>query len=198
MRGFRIELGEIESALVSCGVESAVVIAQGDSASKRLVAYFTGGAGMSAGELKSRLSEHLPDYMVPVAYVTLAEIPLTANGKVDRRALPEPDEAAFVTREYEAPKNTMETTLAEIWSSLLGVERVGRQDDFFELGGHSLLAVRLISEIQHRLSIEVTITELFEHSVLSALAMKLAYIKLSAFASQDIEHVAQRLSKGKK
>ncbi|MDW6002057.1 amino acid adenylation domain-containing protein [Vibrio mangrovi] len=198
VRGFRIELGEIESALVSCGVESAVVIAQGDSASKRLVAYFTGGAGMSAGELKSRLSEHLPDYMVPVAYVTLAEIPLTANGKVDRRALPEPDEAAFVTREYEAPKNTMETTLAEIWSSLLGVERVGRQDDFFELGGHSLLAVRLISEIQHRLSIEVTITELFEHSVLSALAMKLAYIKLSAFASQDIEHVAQRLSKGKK
>ncbi|KUI97133.1 putative non-ribosomal peptide synthetase [Vibrio sp. MEBiC08052] len=92
----------------------------------------------------------------------------------------------------------METTLAEIWSQLLNVERVGRQDDFFELGGHSLLAVRLISEIQHRLRIEVTITELFEHSVLSALAMKLAYIKLSAFASQDIENVAQRLAKGKK
>ncbi|WNJ96979.1 amino acid adenylation domain-containing protein [Vibrio ruber] len=199
VRGFRIELGEIESALVSCGVASAVVIASGDAASKRLVAYFTpGDEALTASELKSRLATNLPDYMVPAAYVALAEMPLTANGKVDRKALPEPDETAFVVRQYEAPKNAMETTLAEIWSQLLNVERVGRQDDFFELGGHSLLAVRLISEIQHRLRIEVTITELFEHSVLSALAMKLAYIKLSAFASQDIENVAQRLAKGKK
>ncbi|WP_261888098.1 non-ribosomal peptide synthetase [Vibrio rhizosphaerae] len=199
VRGFRIELGEIESALVSCGVASAVVIATGDSASKRLVAYFTpGDEALTASDLKSRLASHLPDYMVPAAYVALAEMPLTANGKVDRKALPEPDETAFVVQQYEAPKNAMETTLAEIWSQLLNVERVGRHDDFFELGGHSLLAVRLISEIQHRLRIEVTITELFEHSVLSALAMKLAYIKLSAFASQDIENVAQRLAKGKK
>ncbi|WP_261854730.1 non-ribosomal peptide synthetase [Vibrio spartinae] len=199
VRGFRIELGEIESALVSSGVASAVVIATGDSASKRLVAYFTqGDEGLTASELKSRLAACLPSYMVPAAYVALAEMPLTANGKVDRKALPEPDEAAFVVRQYEAPKNAMETTLADIWRQLLNVERVGRQDDFFELGGHSLLAVRLISEIQHRLHIEVTITELFEHSVLSALAMKLAYIKLSAFASQDIENMAQRLAKGKK
>ncbi|USP13462.1 non-ribosomal peptide synthetase [Vibrio gazogenes] len=199
VRGFRIELGEIESALVSCGVASAVVIATGDSASKRLVAYFTQGEeALTASELKSRLAACLPSYMVPTAYVALAEMPLTANGKVDRRALPEPDETAFVVRQYEAPKNAMETTLADIWCQLLNVERVGRQDDFFELGGHSLLAVRLISEIQHRLHIEVTITELFEHSVLSALAMKLAYIKLSAFASQDIENMAQRLAKGKK
>ncbi|MEI8632519.1 phosphopantetheine-binding protein [Vibrio sp. PP-XX7] len=205
IRGYRIELGEIETVLQGCdGVQNAVVIAnKDDQGHQRLVGYYTVSvdaadrAAVTPVSLKSRLSEHLPDYMVPAAYVVLDTIPLTPNGKVDRKALPEPDESAFVRRRYEPPKNAIETSLAAIWQALLGVAQVGRQDDFFELGGHSLLAVQLISEIRHHLNLEVSITELFEHSTLSALAAKLAYIKLSAFASQDIQQVMQRLSKGK-
>ncbi|WP_261887413.1 non-ribosomal peptide synthetase [Vibrio aerogenes] len=198
IRGFRIEPGEIEAALQACdGVQKALVIARTQaSGEKQLVAYVT-GTDLTAASLKARLGESLPAYMIPAAYVVLDQMPLTSNGKIDRRALPAPDESAFVTRTYEAPEGAMEIRLAAIWEQLLGVKQVGRQDDFFELGGHSLLAVQLIAEVRHQLNLEVTITQLFENASLSAFAAKLAYIKLSAFSSQDIEKVMQRLSKGK-
>ncbi|WP_157372003.1 amino acid adenylation domain-containing protein, partial [Vibrio sp. MEBiC08052] len=171
IRGFRIELGEIEVALISSGADSAVVLAQGaDAGSKRLVAYFTTqDQHVTAAELKSRLAERLPDYMVPKAYVALDKMPLNANGKVDRKALPEPDESAFVRQAFAAPEGVVESTLAGIWSALLGVEHVGRDDNFFELGGQSLLAVQMIERLRQQ-GYQMVIRDLFARPTLAALA----------------------------
>ncbi|WP_201320211.1 amino acid adenylation domain-containing protein, partial [Burkholderia sp. E168m30] len=134
LRGFRIELGEIESQLRACpGVRDAVVIAREDQpGDKRLVAYLLAinDAPLAAAALRDQLATRLPDYMVPSAFVTLDAFPLTPNGKLDRHALPAPDASAIATREYAAPQGEIETTIAQIWQSLLGIERVGRHDDF--------------------------------------------------------------------
>uniref|UniRef100_UPI000618099F AMP-binding enzyme n=1 Tax=Chromobacterium vaccinii TaxID=1108595 RepID=UPI000618099F len=143
LRGFRIELGEIETQLRRCdGVKEAAVLAREDQpGDKRLVAYYSGEAEAEA--LREALRSRLPDYMAPAAYVRLEGLPLTANGKLDRKGLPAPEASSYGVRAYEAPQDGTEAALAEIWRELLGVERVGRHDHFFELGGHSLLAVRL-------------------------------------------------------
>ncbi|MEE3650353.1 MULTISPECIES: non-ribosomal peptide synthetase [unclassified Brenneria] len=175
IRGFRIELGEIESALQAIdGVQQAVVLARGDSAQeKRLVAYFTSSqTNVSIACLKAQLQAHLPEYMLPSAYVRLESIPLTPNGKVDRKALPEPDDGALIHQVYEAPQGEVEQILAEVWQSLLGVERVSRHDDFFALGGHSLMAVRLINEVRKQ-GIELALATLFAAPQLQALAARL-------------------------
>ncbi|WP_143693342.1 condensation domain-containing protein, partial [Vibrio mangrovi] len=140
---------------------------------KQLVGYYTVEDGENCPDvesIKAELSERLPVHMVPVAYVLLDEMPLTPNGKVNRKALPEPDEHSVVRREYEAPVGDAETQLANIWSSLLGVERVGRYDNFFELGGHSLLAVRMISRVRELLGCELTLATLFSHPALYEVA----------------------------
>ena len=118
----------------------------------------------------AHLAARLPEYMVPAAYVRLETLPLTANGKLDRKALPAPEGDAYAVRGYEAPEGEMETTLAEIWAEVLKVERVGRHDNFFELGGHSLLAVRVMSRMRQALDVEVAISDLFAHPVLSDFA----------------------------
>ncbi|BBG30329.1 non-ribosomal peptide synthetase modules [Zymobacter palmae] len=173
IRGFRIELGEIEAALMSCGgIEEAAVVSHVHNGIIRLVAYVTATSldDASPNVLRKALADRLPDYMVPAAYVTLPALPLTANGKVDRRALPEPREDAFPHRAYEAPQGPVEEILAEQWCTLLGVERVGRHDDFFALGGHSLLAVQLISRVRDELHRDLPLALLFAHSELRALA----------------------------
>src|SRR6476646_709665 len=156
IRGFRIELGEIEAKLrENAGVREAVVVAREDGGGgKRLVAYYTSAdrsegseERVGAAQLRAQLSKKLPEYMVPGAYVRLDYLPLTANGKLDRKALPEPKDDAYAVRGYEAPVGPTETILAGIWAELLKVERVGRQDNLFELGGHSLLAVQLMAKI---------------------------------------------------
>jgi aryl carrier-like protein len=108
--------------------------------------------------------------MVPAAYVRLERLPLTANGKLDRQALPAPEGDAFAVREYEAPQGEVEVALAEIWTELLGVERVGRNDNFFELGGHSLLAVRVVARLRRHLGLEVDLRVLYEAATLAGLA----------------------------
>ena len=156
IRGFRIEPGEIEARLTEhAAVREAVVMAREDVAGdKRLVAYVTLAlenpveSDELIGALRSHLGAHLPDYMIPAAFVRLDTLPLTPNGKLDRKALPAPDGGAYTRRGYEAPQGEVETTLAQIWEELLGVEQVGRHDNFFELGGHSLLAVRLINRVR--------------------------------------------------
>jgi amino acid adenylation domain-containing protein len=172
VRGFRIEPGEIETRLLEHpGVRGAVVVAREKSpGDQRLVAYYTGPDSVEADALRGSLSERLPEYMLPAAYVRLEALPLTPGGKVDRRALPAPEGDAFATRGYEAPVGEMETALAEVWSQVLGVERVGRRDHFFELGGHSLLAVRVISRVRQLLGAEVALADLFERPVLADLA----------------------------
>jgi amino acid adenylation domain-containing protein len=174
LRGFRIELGEIESKLSECaGVRDAVVLAREDApGDKRLVAYLVAEEGreLSVADLRDALSRQLPDYMLPSAFVQLDRLPLTANGKLDRKALPAPEATALSAREYEAPQGEIEQTLATLWQELLHVERVGRHDQFFELGGHSLLAVQLTSQVRATFGVELPLRELFVRPALSALA----------------------------
>jgi len=179
IRGVRIELGEIETRLNQLpGIQEAVLLAREDEPGQpRLVAYFTEQSQvepLAVAELRAHLLTQLPDYMVPVAFVRLDALPLTANGKVDRKALPKPERAALFTREYEAPHNELESALAQIWAQVLHVERVGRQDHFFELGGHSLLAMRMVSQVRQRLGVELALSDLFANAELAAVAEAVA------------------------
>ncbi|SFW91480.1 Phosphopantetheine attachment site, partial [Pseudomonas sp. NFACC09-4] len=174
IRGFRIELGEIEARLAQYpGLQETVVQAREDiPGDKRLVAYFTQSRTNEAVDieaLRSHLQGQLPAYMVPMAYVRLDALPLTPNGKLDRKALPAPDLDALISRGYEAPQGDVETTLAQIWQALLGVEQVGRHDHFFELGGHSLLAVSLMERMR-QVGLSADVRVLFSQPTLAALA----------------------------
>ncbi|MGJ0532391.1 MAG: amino acid adenylation domain-containing protein [Methylocystis sp.] len=152
IRGFRIELGEIEAALARLEtVREAVALAREDApGEKRIVAYVVGedGAELNATQLRASLARDLPDYMIPSAFVFLEALPLTSNGKVDRKALPAPDLDAQAAHAYVAPRTPTESALCRIWADVLGVERVGVNDNFFELGGHSLLAMTLIEKMR--------------------------------------------------
>ncbi|MGC5831634.1 non-ribosomal peptide synthase/polyketide synthase [Ralstonia pseudosolanacearum] len=172
LRGFRIELGEIEARLSQCaGVSEAVVTVREDApGEQRLVAYYVSGEAIEAQTLREQLQASLPEYMVPAAYVRLERLPLTLNGKLDRKGLPAPEGQAYASTAYEAPQGEVEQTLAGIWQTLLGVERVGRHDDFFALGGHSLQAVRLVAQVRTQLGAELGLTELFAQPSLSAVA----------------------------
>ncbi len=155
IRGYRIELGEIESQLCACArVREAVVVAREEEigSGKRLIGYYVPEAGQEpeVESLRAHLRERLPEYMVPVALVRLEVLPLTANGKLDRKALPAPEGEAYARGEYEEPRGEVEIALAEVWQQLLEIERVGRNDNFFELGGHSLLAVTLIERMRRK------------------------------------------------
>ncbi len=176
VRGYRVETGEVEAALVGhAGVKQAVVVARGDgSGEKRLVAYYVAeeGAGApTAGSLREHARGVLPEYMVPSIFVLLDAMPLTALGKVDRKALPAPEGTAAREVEYVAPRTATEEMLAGIWGNLLGVERVGIADNFFELGGHSLLATQLMSRVREAFSVEVPLRQLFEQPTLGGLAL---------------------------
>ncbi|AZE60746.1 non-ribosomal peptide synthase/polyketide synthase [Pseudomonas synxantha] len=166
IRGLRIELGEIETRLMEldCVREAVVIAADG-----QLVAYAvpteTREADELRSEIKQRLGEHLPDYMVPAQLIFLDQLPLSPNGKLDRKALPKPD-ASLLQKAYVAPRTALEIQVAGIWQSVLGLEQVGLTDDFFALGGHSLLATRIISRVRHALNIDVALRSLFERSVL--------------------------------
>lgn len=174
IRGFRIELGEIAARLLEHPeVREAVVLAREDTpGDKRLVAYVTlrNNSGIEVSALREYLARQLPEYMVPSAFVQLSHLPLTSNGKLDRKALPAPDRQAVVKHVYEPPQGVIEQTLATIWSELLRIEMIGRNDHFFELGGHSLLAVRMLSRVQSALGVALPIAALFAQPTLSALA----------------------------
>ncbi|NNB98210.1 non-ribosomal peptide synthase/polyketide synthase, partial [Corallococcus exiguus] len=176
VRGFRIELGEIEAALRAFpGVNEAVVVARGSDADKRLIAYVTASEGHSldSDALKAHLRRSLPEYMVPSAFVVLNALPLNANGKVDRKALPEPEETARAVA-YVAPRTATEKQLAALFAEVLRVAQVGLHDDFFALGGHSLLATQLVSRVRATLGLELPLRALFDAPTVAALALKLA------------------------
>jgi amino acid adenylation domain-containing protein len=173
IRGFRIELGEIESVLAGLpGMREAVVVAREDvPGDKRLVAYLTTKEGDSpkVSELRGLLKAKLPEYMVPSAFVTLDRFPLTPNGKVDRKTLPQPDFQSEPTK-FVPPASVTEKVLANIWGEVLGIKQVGIHDNFFELGGHSLLATRAASRASAAFQVDLPLRMLFEHPTLTALA----------------------------
>ncbi|MFH7013662.1 non-ribosomal peptide synthase/polyketide synthase [Flavobacterium sp. FlaQc-52] len=171
IRGYRIELGEIENALSLLeSVTQCCVLAKEDAGgNKRLVAYVVSEDKLDKTALQDQLKLSLPEYMVPMIWVGLDHMPLTSNGKLDRKALPNPDNSALSTQEYVAPRTEIERQLAAIWQNLLGIEKVSVYDNFFELGGHSLLATRLVSMIRKELSVELSIREVFQYTTISAL-----------------------------
>lgn len=169
MRGLRIELGEIESVLFTHpAVREAVVVArEEETGDKRLVAYLTMHATVTAETLRAHLHSSLPDYMMPSAFVFLDALPLSPNGKIDRRALPAP---AQEQNSYIAPRTSIESMLAQVWSELLKCERIGAYDNFFALGGHSLLAVRLVSRLRKLTGVELPLRAIFTAPVLHEFA----------------------------
>ncbi|HEV2149164.1 MAG TPA: amino acid adenylation domain-containing protein, partial [Longimicrobiaceae bacterium] len=175
VRGFRIEPGEIEAALREHGgVRDAVVVAREDApGEKRLVAYLVPEPGAEAvlGAVQKRVRERLPEYMAPAAYVILDSLPLTANGKADRRALPAPEGSGGDA--YVAPRSPTEEILAGIWAEVLRVERVGVRDDFFELGGHSLLGMQIVARVRQALGVRVPLLAVFKTPTVAALAGRL-------------------------
>ncbi|KAF9574211.1 hypothetical protein EC968_007135 [Mortierella alpina] len=186
IRGFRIELGEIEARLIEHElVREAVVLALDEGGDKRLVAYVVVDHGEElVHTLREHLIKNMPEYMIPAAFVRLDELPVTNNGKVNRRALPEPEASAFAVRSYEAPIGEVETSLAEIWAELLSLDRVGRHDNFFMLGGHSLLAVRMTGSVRARLGFDLKLHTLFSAPTITDLAQKL----LQEASSEDDEY----------
>ena len=178
LRGFRIELGEIESRLCQHPdiAQAKVIVREDIPDDLRLVAYIVPqpATAPTVGELRQFLQQQLPDYFLPAAIVTLATIPLTPNGKIDRQALPIPDldhlqfQASFV-----APVTPTETTLARIWAEVLRIERVGINDNFFELGGHSLLATQVIARARRAFAIDIPLQSIFEQSTIAGLASRI-------------------------
>jgi amino acid adenylation domain-containing protein len=184
IRGFRIELGEIESVLSRHPkVREAVVVAREDRpGDKRLTAYVVGRGDQQpqADELKQFLKATLPDYMVPSAWVSLASLPHTPNGKINRAALPAPDEGqSDVAGELTAPSTNVEKILASIWAEVLRVERVGIRDNFFDLGGHSLLAMQVLSRLRSVFSAEIPLRALFESPTIEELAQRIVDLNLA-------------------
>ncbi|MET0283872.1 MAG: amino acid adenylation domain-containing protein, partial [Polyangiales bacterium] len=174
LRGYRIELGEIEVALrTHPAVHEAAVIAREDRpGDKRLVAYLVAQGEPTVGELRTFLTQAgLPEYMLPQAFVPLAKLPTTPNGKLDRRALPAPaQDSSLGVGEYVAPEGELEQGVAEAWCAVLGITRVGTQDNFFDLGGHSLLVVKLAEAITQRTGKPVAVPDLFRFPTVKSLA----------------------------
>ncbi|SFV64936.1 Malonyl CoA-acyl carrier protein transacylase [hydrothermal vent metagenome] len=171
IRGFRIELGEIEQQLLQLEeIKDSIVLAKEDkSGNKSLIAYITVNQEIEDSSIKATLAKHLPDYMIPVAYKTIEFMPLTPNGKVDKKALAKLEIEIQSTKEYIAPRDEIEEKLAQIFQEVLNVERVGIYDNFFELGGHSLLATQLVSKIRSELATELPLHYLFREATIASL-----------------------------
>jgi len=180
VRGYRIEAGEIEEALLAHDtIQTAVVIGYNQNGQgTELVAYLVPNSNAvlpTIEDLRSHLAQSLPDYMIPAYFVELETLPLTTSGKVNRKALPEPQTAQIALgTTYVAPRNEMEATLADIWQTLLNREKVGIHDNFFEIGGHSLRAIRLVSLVQQSLNVAIKLSDVFTHPTIAALGEAIA------------------------
>ncbi|GGA37501.1 surfactin synthase subunit 1 [Kroppenstedtia guangzhouensis] len=199
VRGHRIEPGEIERCLqMHENVREAVVLATEDqSGMAELCAYLVASPELSIPELRVYVSEHLPGYMIPTHYILLERMPLTVNGKVDRRALPQPDPSSLRKASYEAPANTLEEQLAAIWKEVLHLERVGVEDDFFLIGGHSLRAVKMTALVYERLGWEISLRDLYEQPTIRRLATRLEFGEKKRQPLVCLNGTSERLQAGR-
>ncbi len=198
IRGLRIEPGEIEATLLQHEyIREAVVVARtgAQAGEQQLVAYVVGDeAKLGIDTLRRYLQEYLADYMVPSVFVLLDALPLTANGKLDRKALPEPQTELQRTTQYVAPRNALEHTLAGIWAEVLGVERVGIHDNFFELGGHSLLAVQVIARVRIAFAVDLSLGALLSSQTIELVARDLEeaiFRSIEALSESEAEYMLQ-------
>jgi amino acid adenylation domain-containing protein len=171
IRGYRIELGEIEETILNSGlVSQCVIVAKEYQTSKRLVAYIVNKAGHDKSDISNYLQNVLPEYMIPQLWVEMENLPLTTNGKIDKRVLPEIDIEDQIKHKYVAPQNEIEKKLVKIWEEILEVDPIGVYDNFFELGGHSLLAIRMIFCIERDINLKIPIQMIFNFEKISDLA----------------------------
>jgi amino acid adenylation domain-containing protein len=193
VRGFRIELGEIEAQLLAQpGVRDAAVVAQESRNGARLIAYVAANAGvlLSSALLKTALGMTLPDYMLPSLFVFLDALPLSPNGKVDRKGLPLPEQ--LNGQDYDPPTSRIETLVAEVWSEILEVPRVGLHNNFFDLGGHSLLLIKVQCKLEERLNTRIAIIDLFKYTTVASLAKFLGQEHTERPSLQHHQERAQR------
>jgi acyl carrier protein len=205
VRGFRIELGEIEAVLsqhpqIAAAVVLAHEVTPGDT---RMVGYIVpaqaaGETGVDSApgpdELRSFLKERLPGYMVVSAFVMLDALPLTANGKIDRQALPVPDAVRPALQvAYVAPRTPIEEEIAGLWSQVLHVDRVGIHDHFFDLGGHSVLAIRLASLVREQFGVDISLRELFEAPTIAELSTVIAHHQASQTDDEELARLLAEL-----
>ncbi|MDO9002539.1 MAG: AMP-binding protein, partial [Aquabacterium sp.] len=186
LRGLRIELGEIEAALLAQdGVNEAVVLLKDSPQGLQLVAYAaTAGRDLTVATLKQTLLQHLPEYMVPGAIVLLDSLPKTVNGKLDRKALPNPEPNR---QHYRAPQSDNEQDLVALWQELLNIEVVGLDDNFFELGGHSLLAMKLVGRIKQSVGVDLPMRRIFEMPQLAAMAAEIDALQVMSATAPDLQ-----------
>jgi acyl carrier protein len=214
LRGYRVELGEIEQTLNAHPQvrESAATVREDKPGDQRLVAYVvarsellyqtkieTDGSELppdtlTTSALQNYLRERLPDYMVPSTFVRLEKLPTLANGKIDRKALPAPDNTRRDRADtYVAPRNQIEERLAEFWSEILGVERIGIIDNFFDLGGHSLLATQAISRIRETFQVDLSLRSFFAAPTIAALSVSIAENVAAQVSDTELEAVMAEL-----
>ncbi|HKV07632.1 MAG TPA: amino acid adenylation domain-containing protein, partial [Thermoanaerobaculia bacterium] len=188
VRGFRIELGEIESQLSRApGVREAVVLARTDRAGQKyLCGYVVATDEVSIAALQDHLAGSLPGYMIPDTFVFLSELPLTANGKIDRKALPEPETAYTAAEPAEGPRSETEAALLEIWEEVLGLSGLGTTQDFFALGGHSLSAIQVLTRVRRRFEVDLPLPDLFENPTVSGLAAVLDGLRETGAAAPPL------------
>jgi len=193
VRGFRIEPGEVEHALLQLPEIREAVVAVRD---ELLVAYYLTlqGAELPGAEVRERLKKQLPLYLVPARYVKMAEFPMTPSGKVDRKRLPAPDGTRDVAAAYVAPKTHLERRIAGVWQEVLGVDRIGLEDNFFDLGGHSLLLVSVHARVQEFTSRPFPVVEMFRHPTVAALA---SYLRQEGADERSLEEARGQASKAR-
>lgn len=189
IRGHRIELGEIgRNISLIPGISQSIVVVSQNNGEKYLTAYYVSETHLDKKEIQSNLSKVLPEYMVPSYYVELDSLPLTSNGKINRKALPEISQENIIRKEYIAPRNETEEKLAQIWQEILKIDTIGVTDNFFNLGGHSLLVVRIINQIKKELGLNISVKTFFENPTIDALSEQLKDKKSESFF---IEKVAE-------
>jgi amino acid adenylation domain-containing protein len=198
LRGYRIELGEIEAALRQLPQvkEAAVALHADQSSAPRLVAYIVpeSEATLARADIRQELQQQLPDYMAPAVFVALERLPLTATGKLDRRALPSPGQREMIgASAFSAPRTATEQALAEIWAQVLGRSPISRHDNFFDLGGHSLLATQVSSRLREVFQVEIPLHKLFGSPTVAELAEVIEQAHFELLQSQDLERLVSEL-----